>query len=211
GFENINEGWATGNNDVLLRYEGSVPVELTSFTAIVKNKLIELNWETASEINNLGFYVERKINNEWETIGFVEGNGTTTELHSYSFNDNISEINSDIIYYRLKQTDFDGTFNYSQVVEVKNNYIPAEYSLFQNHPNPFNPATTIQYQIPKDGLVTIKIYDILGTEVKTLVNEQQSIGRYTINFDAGDLASGVYVYRVQINDFIATKKMMLVK
>ncbi len=87
----------------------------------------------------------------------------------------------------------------------------TSYDLFQNYPNPFNPATTINYQIPEDGMVILKIYDILGKEIKTLINEEKTTGMYEVNFDASDLASGVYVYRIQVNDYVSVKKMMLVK
>ncbi len=87
----------------------------------------------------------------------------------------------------------------------------TQYSLSQNYPNPFNPATTINYQLPKDGFVTLKIYDILGKEVASLVNEQRNQGRYSINFDASRLASGVYIYRLQVNDYVSSKKMLLLK
>ena len=96
-------------------------------------------------------------------------------------------------------------------VELKQNEVITDYGLNQNYPNPFNPATTITYQLPKSGSVTIKIYDMLGKEVNTLVNEQQEMGRYTVQFDASSLASGMYVYQLRVNDYTSTKKMLLLK
>ncbi|MGE5796425.1 MAG: T9SS type A sorting domain-containing protein, partial [Ignavibacteria bacterium] len=191
-------------------YFTSIPVELTSFSASSSYKDIKLQWTTATETNNRGFSIERKSKNEnsWKTVAFVNGRGTTTALTNYSYTD--KNVPAGIYNYRLKQTDFDGRFEYSKTVEFEVN-VPKKFALEQNYPNPFNPATIINYQIPQDGLVTLKIYDVLGREVKSLINEYKGAGRYEVKFDASSLSSGTYIYRLKANDFILSKKMLLVK
>jgi len=204
-----------------------VPVELTSFTASVSNGEVLLNWKTATETNNLGFEVERKYhstNNEpWQLIGFVEGNGTTTELHSYSFNDDISSINASSLSYRLKQIDYNGVYEYSDELYV-DNLAPSDYVLKQNYPNPFNPSTTIKFGLPEKSNVVLTVYNSLGAEVVTLVNEVREAGSYEIEFNANNFSSGIYYYKIEIGipsasspqeqagqNFIETKKMILLK
>jgi hypothetical protein len=189
-----------------------VPIELRSFTAFAKNSSVELLWSTASELNNRGFEVERSVNdqNNFVTIGFVDGKGNSTEINYYSFNDNpqLSGVNQ--IYYRLKQVDLDGTFSYSDIVSVSYD-VPAEFVLNQNYPNPFNPSTTISYFVPKESFVSIKIYDFLGREVTTLVSEMKSIGSYELRFDASNIPSGTYFYTMTADGYASTKKMILIK
>jgi hypothetical protein len=190
-----------------------VPVELTSFTARKNADNILLEWTTATEQNNAGFEVQRKSetrgvsNEEWQVLGFVRGAGTTTQVQSYSFLDRTA---SGKVQYRLKQIDFDGQFEYSPVVEVDAG-LPKQFALEQNYPNPFNPTTTISYQLPVASQVSLKVYDVLGREVMTLVNGRQDAGAYNFNFNASELSSGVYFYRLQSGNFVQTKKMMLVK
>jgi hypothetical protein len=218
----IFDGGPNGNNSNyigidLVQVKGGciLPVELTSFSASSVNKDVILNWATATETNNSGFNIERKaINSSWETIGFVAGFGTTTETKSYSFAD--QKLEAGTYTYRLKQIDFDGTFEYSNEVEVVVDFTPKEYALSQNYPNPFNPETKIQYQLPQAGNVTIKIYNALGQEVKTLVNEQAEAGSYYVTWDGTDdigikVTSGVYLYRIQAGEFVQTKKMVITK
>jgi PKD repeat protein/predicted small secreted protein len=194
-----------------------VPVELTSFTAAAANGQVILNWTTATETNNQGFEIERSLksdvgsqNSDWTKIGFVAGFGTTTEPKSYSFIDDLSLNNSQSFSYRLKQIDFDGTIEYSEVINV-NVEVPLDYTLEQNYPNPFNPNTTIKYSIAEDGFVKIAVYNNLGEEVASLVNNNQKAGRYEVNFNASDLSSGVYFYLFKAGEFISTKKMILLK
>ena len=198
-------GVAYGDTSVL-------SAEVTSFIADVSNQNVLLTWITATETNNRGFEIQRKNLSEdkfkWENIGFVAGNGTTTEMNSYHFTD--ENIQPGKYSYRLKQLDFGGSFKYSKEIEVNVNTL-LDYSLEQNFPNPFNPTTTINYQIPETGFVTLKIYDTLGNEVATLVNEQKNQGRYMIDFDASKLASGAYIYQIRVNDYISSKKMLLLK
>ena len=185
-----------------------IPVELTSFNAISDGEAVTLNWQTATETNNQGFEIQRSNDSEFEKIGFVAGHGTTTEIQSYIFID--ENVLAGEYSYRLKQMDYDGTTEYSNVVEVEVTQ-PIEYSLSQNYPNPFNPSTTIAYSIPQDGLVTLKVYDILGKEVVTLINEEQSAGTKNITLDASELSSGVYYYRLVSGEFTSIKKLILMK
>ncbi|MFN3560441.1 MAG: right-handed parallel beta-helix repeat-containing protein [Chloroherpetonaceae bacterium] len=191
----------------------SLPVELVEFSARKINVGILLSWQTASERNNRGFEVQRKSkeqgasNEAWQVVGFVRGNGTTTEAQSYSFLDKAA---SGVVQYRLKQIDFDGKFEYSHTIEVDAG-MPTQFVLEQNYPNPFNPTTTISYQLPITIDVSLKIYDVLGKEIATLVNARQEAGSYYYNFNASTLSSGIYFYRLQAGNLISTKKMILVK
>jgi Secretion system C-terminal sorting domain len=188
-----------------------VPVELTSFTGVLDGNKIILNWQTATEINNSGFDIERAaLQNKkaWTKIGFVEGNGTSTQLHNYSYVD--ADLISGTFSYRLKQIDYDGTYKYINL-EESFTVQPSVYNLTQNYPNPFNPSTKIKYQIPNAGLVTLKVYNILGKEVATLVNENKPAGNYEVEFSAKDLTSGIYIYKLQSGSFVETKKMILMK
>lgn len=187
-----------------------VPVELTSFNASLKDAGVLLEWVTATEINNMGFEIQRNLSDIWETIGFVEGKGTTSEITNYHFFNDLSEFNySAKLQYRLKQIDYNGAFSYSEIVEVE--FIPENYSLLQNYPNPFNPTTTISFKLAKSTFVTLKIYNILGNEILTLVNQVMPGGKHEIKFDAVGVPSGVYLYTITAGDFVDTKKMILMK
>jgi hypothetical protein len=186
---------------------------LTSFTAKASENSVELSWITATETNNQGFEVQRSNGGEFEPIAFVNGNGTTTEVHAYSYTDR--NIKDGSYSYRLKQVDFDGTFEYSNVAEV-NVTAPAVYTLEQNYPNPFNPSTTINFRLAVDSKVSLKVFDVLGQEVATLLNGNFVAGSHTVNFNASSLNSGVYMYRIEAtgNDgtnFTSVKKMILTK
>ncbi|MBK7380185.1 MAG: T9SS type A sorting domain-containing protein [Ignavibacteriales bacterium] len=211
---------------MLLRISSDiVPIELTSFTVTAQHNNVTLNWQTATETNNSGFEIERKQvgssqssvgNQDWNQIAFIPGFGTTTERKSYSFID--ENLLSGIYQYRLKQIDFDGTFEYSNTVEVEITS-PTEFSLGQNYPNPFNPTTKIKYTIPTvtlslskgDILVSLKVFDVLGNEIATLVNEQQRPGSYEVEFNSAKLSSGVYYYQIKSGNFLDTKKMVLIR
>lgn len=186
-----------------------VPVELISFSATTDSKNVNLNWSTATEINNSGFEIERRYDKtDWLEIGFVPGHGTTTEKQNYSYID--QNVNAGIYSYRLKQVDFDGTFEYSNEILV-NVTASLAFTLDQNFPNPFNPNTLIKYSIPKSSQVSLKIFNTLGQEMETLVNEEKQVGTYEVNWNASNLQSGVYFYRLQAGSFIETKKMILLK
>ena len=191
-----------------------VPVELQSFTATVTQNSVSLNWQTATETNNSGFEMERsqtsnvKGQMEWNEVGFVPGFGTTTEPKSYSFVD--ENLSAGKYQYRLKQIDFDGSFEYSNIVEVEV-MITKDYSLSQNYPNPFNPATLISFSIPNDEFVSLRIYDVLGREFAQIINERRRAGTYQIEFNGAALNSGVYYYTLTAGSYTETKKMMIIK
>lgn len=207
-----------GFNQVTLQIDGirigtdwtlTVPVELTSFTASANDNDVKLNWSTATEVNNSGFEIERAANNSgFVTLGFIPGAGTTTDIRSYSFVDN--NLNTGTYTYRLKQVDFDGTFAYSDEVNVDITS-PAEFELAQNYPNPFNPSTTIKFTLPESSDVTLKIYNSLGQEVSTLINKFMESGVHAINFDASVLNSGIYFYRLDAGLNSEVRKMTLIK
>jgi photosystem II stability/assembly factor-like uncharacterized protein len=190
-----------------------VPVELKSFSADVRDGSVVLNWQTATEINNKGFGIERLNNTvtgnqNWEQIGFVAGFGTTTEPRSYSFTD--EKVTSGSYSYRLKQLDFNGSASYSGEIEVSVT-APEEFTLKQNYPNPFNPSTRIEYSIPSDGFVSLKVYNALGQQVASLMNGMVRAGIHQVTFKASNLPSGVYYYRMETNDKVMTKQMVLLK
>ena len=191
----------------------TIPVELTSFTASVVDQSIVLNWSTATETNNLGFEVEKKSGAEYRTIGFVNGAGTTTQPQEYTFIDANAEVG--LNFYRLKQVDFDGTYSYSDEVQVDLS-APAFYSLEQNYPNPFNPSTNIVFNLAADAKVTLKVFDVLGQEVTEILSSQLNAGRHEFTFDASQFNSGVYFYRIDAegndgSNFSQVKKMLLTK
>lgn len=190
----------------------TVPVELTSFSALESEGNIILNWQTASEKNNQGFEVQRLyesiLPNNWSAVGFLQGKGTTTDLNNYEFIDNVSE--SGLYKYRLKQIDFDGTFEYSKEIEIK--FIGAtDFNLNQNYPNPFNPSTTIGYELPEKSFITIKVYDVLGNDVETLVEKIESAGVHEVQFDASKLSSGIYYYRMTAGETELNRNMIYLK
>ncbi len=190
-------------------WESIVPVELTSFNASITGTNVLLKWTTATEINNSGFDIERRTqNSEWKKIGFVSGAGTTSEKQSYVFSD--KNLNRGKYQYRLKQIDFDGTFEYSKTVEVEI-VSPSKFELTQNYPNPFNPTTSISFTIPQAGNVKLAVYNLLGQEVAVLVNEFRDAGTYDVEFNASNLNSGVYLYKLEANGSTFTKKMTLLK
>jgi photosystem II stability/assembly factor-like uncharacterized protein len=218
-FTNNLTGWVAGSNGTILKTNnGGTPVELLSFTSIVTRNDVILTWLTATETNNQGFKILRSIQNDddWNKIGFVPGHGTTTETQHYSFTD--SEVKSGKYQYKLKQLDYDGSFEYSQIVEVE---IPLinDFSLLQNYPNPFNPTTKIKFEIPGQArndnvLVTLKVYDILGREVATLVNEESATGgagEYEVEFNGNNIPSGIYFYQLKAGEYSETRKMVLMK
>jgi hypothetical protein len=194
-----------------------LPVELTSFSAMINGKNVELHWSTATETNNHGFEIERKeMNqstgasmNQWVNLGFVEGAGTSNAPRSYSF---IDASASGAVEYRLKQVDRDGSFSYSATVEANISLSPGEYALHQNFPNPFNPATVIRFAVPNDQYVTVKVFNLLGQEVRTLFDGMVPGGEMqSVKFDASNLSAGVYYYSMKSAGTTEVKKMLLLK
>ena len=200
-------------------FEGTpapLPVELTSFTAFNSKGGVELNWSTATEVNNYGFDVERQIlkqvqndSNGWEKIGFVQGHGNSNSPKDYSFIDQ-EKVAERSRSYRLKQLDFDGSFHYSDVVSV-NNALAKSFKLFAPYPNPFNPNTTIKFSIPAASNVSLKIYDIIGNEIANLVNGRKDAGEYEVDFNAKNLPSGIYFSTLRSNGNTQTQKLILMK
>ena len=208
-------GWYI--DDISVYYYGNLPVELNSFAAKAENSNILLNWKTASEINNIGFEVQRSkelnsLNNGWQTLGFVKGRGTSVTSLLYSFTDRDPLPGKQ--YYRIKQDDANGTFSIYGPVEA-DNFAKVNFSLEQNYPNPFNPNTVIKYTIPSPEIVTIKLYNVLGSEAATLLNEYKEAGMYSLNFSSSELnskiGSGVYFYTIKAGQFTQTRKMVILK
>lgn len=191
-----------------------LPVELASFTATFVENTVKLKWITATETNNLGFEIQRSQDKTtFRKVGFVRGNGTTAVPHNYSFMD--SDLILGLYYYRLKQIDTDGAFSYSSIIEASVEP-PTVFSLKQNYPNPFNPSTQIRYHLPQKARVILKVFNLLGEEVDTLVDEWQSAGIYSVTWHGQDLlgsrlASGVYLYQLNADRFTQTRRMVLLQ
>lgn len=201
---------------------GTVPVELTSFTGSVNNGIVSLQWQTATEKNNKGFEVQRRIGTTWENIGFINGKGTSTEISKYSYSDNLSKLTvSGNISYRLRQMDYDGTATFTKEVNMSFTSAPKSFSLSQNYPNPFNPSTTIRYALAFDSNVKISIYKVTGELVKVLVSGTKTAGNYEVTMNTAhenaEFSSGIYFYSIEANavdgsnSFKQTKKMILLK
>jgi hypothetical protein len=187
-----------------------VPVELISFDAELLDGIVNLRWSTVTETNNLGFDIEmNQGDDQWEKIGFMEGMGTTTEKSSYTFAHILSDNKSPKLSYRLKQVDFDGSFEYSNVVEV--DVAPRNFELAQNYPNPFNPVTKIKFALPKNSFVNLVVYNAIGQKVSELINREMVFGYHEVEFSAAGLSSGIYYYRLESGDFVSVKKMMILK
>ncbi len=193
-----------------------LPVELTSFTALASGNRVNLSWKTATETNNQGFEIQRSNVNQkqstdnWMKIGFVRGHGSSLSPQSYSFVDN--NVSSGSYSYRLKQIDMNGSFSFSKVVEVQLNQLPGGFVLEQNYPNPFNPTTTIKFSFDKNTHATLTIYNALGMQVSNLFDGNVDSGKmYSINFNAANLSSGVYYYKLSSDSKTVVKKMLLLK
>ncbi len=190
--------------------EAPLPVELSSFTASTMSNSVKLNWITQTEIQNYGFDIERAAadKNNWQKIGFVKGNGNSNSPKNYSYTD--ENLKSGKYFYRLKQLDTDGKFEYSAKVEAVVS-APLKFSLEQNFPNPFNPTTNIDYSIPTDGRVKLTIFNLLGQQAAVLIDEYKTAGEYTAVFDAKGLSSGLYFYKLESNGLTTVKKMTLLR
>jgi hypothetical protein len=207
---------ATAGETLIVVPDLPLPIGLTSFTGNVVNKRdVTLIWNTATETNNKGFDIERKLNTTetWSKVGYIDGKGTTTSPTSYRFEDR--KLNTGKYNYRLKQMDYNGNFEYYDLNSVIEVGVPTKYDVSQNYPNPFNPTTRIDFDLPFNSKVTMKLYDMSGREVMTLVNDQRTAGYYTETFNMTNLSSGAYFYRIDANgngqNFVMSKKMMLIK
>ena len=218
-FSDANNGTAVGDNGTILHTTNGgnpVPVELTSFTASINGNEVILSWSTATELNNQGFEIQRKVlGSEFAAVAFVKGQGTTTQQNQYSFSD--KNLDEGKYFYRLKQMDYGGQFSYSQIAEVDVRMLDR-FSLEQNYPNPFNPSTKISWQSPVSGRQVLKVFDVLGNEIATLVDEEKEAGSYEVEFNAEKLSSGVYFYQLKVypanggaGSFVQTRKMILTK
>jgi hypothetical protein len=190
-----------------------IPVELTSFVGSVSGSDVKLSWSTATELNNSGFEIQRKAGQQFTTVGFIKGNGTSTNKHDYSFTD--KSMQHGTYAYRLKQIDYNGKFDYSPIVEVQV-VQGLNYSLTQNYPNPFNPETAIKYSIPQNGRVTVKIFNVTGNEIMTLVDKEMIAGSHEVKWNGKDntgatVTSGVYFVKLSSGTYVETKKMMFLK
>jgi len=215
-FRSVQPGWHWWwvVDNVLVKGSNPIPVELTSFIASANGSDVTLNWSTATETNNKGFEVQRKaVGGEFNSIAFIQGKGTTTQTQNYSYSD--IGLTPGAYSFRLKQVDFDGTTEYSEVVEVEIS-APAAFELAQNYPNPFNPSTAINFSLAVDSKVSLKVFNILGQEVTTLLSKIMNAGSHKVNFDASSLNSGVYLYKIEAQgidgtNFSSIKKMVLTK
>lgn len=190
---------------------GALPVEISVFNSQVRNRNVILSWRTILENNNSGFDIERSIagSSQWTKAGYQQGSGTSNTSHDYSFTDR--NLSSGKYNYRLKQTDYNGNFEYHYLSGEVVIGTPSEFSLSQNYPNPFNPYTTINFELPAEGFVTLKIYNTAGKEAASLVNEKRPAGYYSVSFNASALSSGVYYYRLESGGISRIMKMALIK
>jgi len=214
GVTNTGSHYLSGTVSSFSQFTGGeqsiMPVTLQAFSADVTKNDVKLTWVTGKESNNKGFEIERKKDNEWIKAGSVEGKGNTNVSTTYQFKD--AKLSSGKYQYRLKQIDFNGFCQYHMLNSIVTVGIPSTFELSQNYPNPFNPFTKIDFQIPKDSKVTLKIYDITGREVSTLINNEfRCADYYTVTFNGGNLASGIYLYKLYTEKFTQIKKMALIK
>jgi hypothetical protein len=191
----------------------ALPVELVSFTANNISGNVLLEWKTATELNNNGFEVQRKTSaSDFATVGFVKGQGTTTNQNEYSYTD--KNLADGKFFYRLKQIDYNGTYEYSNVIEVDVRLLD-KFTLEQNYPNPFNPTTTIGYVLQEKSNTKLTLLNTIGEEIAVLVNEEQNRGYHKVEFNAANLSSGVYFYQLSTKgsagSYLETKKMILIK
>jgi hypothetical protein len=213
--QNATDWNPPGSTTVLVNYQSQapLPIQFASFVGSYVDNGAVLEWATISEVNNYGFNVQRlnETSKNYETVGFVEGKGTTLKPQSYSFTDAVAGT-----AYRLEQIDNNGLKNYFGPIYLNPNSVgenvPTVFKLNQNYPNPFNPTTNITFSLANSGQTTLKVYNILGNEVATLFNGNAEAGKqYVVNFDAKNLTSGMYFYKLQNGNSVEVKKLTLVK
>jgi hypothetical protein len=208
---NNPSSWANLWEAEIWGYITPTPVELVSFTGnVLNNKRVELKWTTATEINNKGFEIHRSSNGEDQVIGYVEGRGSSSEINNYSFIDE-KGVKAGTYSYRLKQIDYDGSYEYSKEVKVEIEEQIKEYALLQNYPNPFNPVTKIRIQLPEESEVELRVYNSIGEQVAELVNGRLMRGSHEIEFNAGEVSSGIYFYQLKTGTYSQIKKMIVMK
>jgi len=194
---------------VAINWDSSLPVELLNFSSDVTRNSVKLIWSTGMELNNKGFSVERKSSGEYKEISFVNGMGSSNSAHSYSYQDiNLPAGNYS---YRLKQVDLNGNYKYYELASEVVVGLPKQYNLSQNYPNPFNPVTNIQFELPLSSFVELKVFDIMGREVSSIISREMNAGYYQYKFDASGFSSGSYFYRIKAGNFTSMKKMIVVK
>ena len=197
-----------------------LPVVLTSFNVFQNNSKVVLTWSTSTEVNNYGFEIERQKlsptgkaieETNWKTIGFIQGNGNSNVPRIYTYTDR--DITNGKYAYRLKQIDYDGKYEYSKTVEIDVKLRAEDIELVA-YPNPFNPETKIKYSIP-DGIenakVEVKLYDVVGQEIKTLYAGEQESGVYEIDLRGEQLTTGVYLVKLNVNEKSKLVKLILIK
>lgn len=215
-WDNVNTGVVNTLNQTAVStnngsFNGTLPVELSTFTASASGNSVKLNWSTNSEENNSGFEVQRRSENgDWTRAGFVSGSGNSSEMKSYTFSDR--NLQRGEYSYRLKQIDFNGYYEFH---ELTGNVIiggPGSFALHQNYPNPFNPSTVIAFELPYDAKVSLRVYDISGRLISTLIDNQfRTADYYSVSFNATSMSSGVYFYELRTDKDVRTAKMTLVK
>ncbi len=217
-----NQGSSSGQGDgmqidntLTIGPDVPLPVQLVSFSSTLSGNLVELDWKTATEINNYGFEPQRSINqSDWVPIGFVEGHGTVNSPQNYTFSDPVTPgmMINDALYYRLRQIDRDGREDFSPVVRVALNAAPGNIQVFQNYPNPFNPETKIAFSLDKKQPVSLAVYDVLGNEVERLLdNATLDEGFHLVTFQSRTLNSGMYLYALITAQGRFTRTMQLAK
>ncbi len=206
---NNSPNWTLYIDDISYNQNNPLPVELVNFTAKLYGKDVHLSWTTITELNCFGFEIQKSYDLvNWQILGFLEAHSNSVSPIEYSFIDEKTEPIK--TFYRLKIIDNDGSFKFSEIINI-NSEVLSEYVLYQNYPNPFNSNTTISWSMNQSGFVELKLFDILGREIKTLVEEIKQAGFYRFQLNLDDLPSGVYYYQLSVNDFVQTKKLSLIK
>lgn len=194
---------------IAINWNSAVPVEISSFTSLLNRNSVKLSWTTVMEMNNRGFSIERKSTGEFKEIAFVSGNGSSNHEINYSFEDRNLQVGS--FRYRLKQMDYNGNYEYYNLTNEVIIGVPQQFRLLQNYPNPFNPVTNIEFELPQNSFVELKIFDITGREVSSILNQNLTAGYHKYSFDASGISSGAYFYRINAGSFSDMKKMIVLK
>lgn len=201
------------------KQHGTLPVELIYFYGEIHEDSVLLKWGTATEVSNYGFDIERATNDfNFQTIGFVEGSGNSNSPKHYTFSDSLVEMTG-IVYYRLKQIDFIGSFEYSDTaivdflssITLESSNIPTQFYVSANYPNPFNPATRINFELPFRQNLRINLYDINGKLLEEIASQEFLPGVYQLYLDFSPYSSGIYFVRFESQKNVVTKSITFVK